>query len=61
MEQCKHTFCDDCAIGHIEAKINEFKMDKIDCLEFDCRKGYFTTDQILNLLPAELGNKYLRF
>ena len=53
MEQCKHTFCDDCAIGHIEAKIAEFKIDKISCLQFNCQEGWFKSEQILLLLPID--------
>ena len=59
---CEHLFCKECVIEQFKSLISEAKVDKLTCLDFECRKPVEEVT-ILSLLGDEpdVLEKYKRF
>ena len=59
---CEHQFCKDCVVEQFKSLIKDAKIDKITCLDFDCRKP-INEDAIRNVLADQPDylEKYERF
>ena len=59
---CEHLFCKECVIEQFKSLISEAKLDKLTCLDFECRMPVEEVT-ILSLLGDEpdVLEKYKRF